>query len=291
MHLKYKPDLEQATFYWQAYWRGEIIDRPCVFVTAPRRLQDEHRHPSYMVGFRDGLAYRDAVSCYDDWPSATYFGGEAIPSVDISFGPDQFSGFLDAEIIVDQDQRTSWVRPFVTEWERVHLEIDESEGSLWSQMLEYLRVAAYHSREKFLINMLDIHSDLDCLGAIRGAQRLCFDMVDRPQEIERMMCQVRPLFAQVYEGVYEAGDMARRGTIGWAPFYCEGRFATIQCDYMCLISPEQARRFAIPALEEEAAYLDHCVYHLDGPAMLPHLEDILGISDIDVIQWGELPPK
>ena len=76
-----------------------------------------------------------------------------------------------------------------------------------------------------------------------------------------------------------------RGSVGWAPFWSEGKFATIQCDILALLSPEISRRYVIPALEEEASFLDHCVYHLDGPGCLPHLDDILAIKDIDVIQW------
>jgi succinate dehydrogenase flavin-adding protein (antitoxin of CptAB toxin-antitoxin module) len=32
-------------------------------------------------------------------------------------------------------------------------------------------------------------------------------------------------------------------------------------------------------------FLDHCVYHYDGKGALGHLDDILAIPDIDVIQW------
>ena len=114
---------------------------------------------------------------------------------------------------------------------------------------------------------------------------MCIDLVEQPEVIEKAMKSVRSLYAPIYEGIYKAGNMAKWGTIGWAPFYCEGKFATIQCDEICLISPEMARRFVIPALEEEADYLDHSVYHYDGPDALVHLDDILSIPGIDVIQW------
>jgi len=41
----------------------------------------------------------------------------------------------------------------------------------------------------------------------------------------------------------------------------------------------------LPALEEEAGYLGHCVYHLDGPECLVHLPDICSIKGLDCIQW------
>jgi len=41
----------------------------------------------------------------------------------------------------------------------------------------------------------------------------------------------------------------------------------------------------LPGVEEEAAYLDRCMYHLDGPGALRHLDDVLSVKDIDVLQW------
>ncbi len=45
------------------------------------------------------------------------------------------------------------------------------------------------------------------------------------------------------------------------------------------------RTFAIPAIEYEVNHLKHCVYHYDGKEALGHLDDILAIKGIDVIQW------
>ncbi len=282
--LKYKPDFDQARVYWRAFWQREIIDRPCVAVTAPRVPGSERPHVPYMAGFRDGWSHEDALRAYEAWAATTHFGGEAMPYYELSFGPDQFSGFLGAELVMAEDRQTSWARPFVTDWRTANIQFD-AHNPLWREMLSFLRAGARYSEGKFLLSMLDLHSNLDCLGAIRGAERLCLDIIERPDEVEAALHTVRGLYVPIYEGLFAAGDMGRRGSIGWAPFYCEGKFATIQCDYICLISPEQARRFALPALEDEASYLDHCVYHLDGPGALVHLDAILAIPGIDVIQW------
>ena len=45
------------------------------------------------------------------------------------------------------------------------------------------------------------------------------------------------------------------------------------------------RKFVLPALQYEAYYLDQAVFHLDGPDALKHLDDILVIDGIGVIQW------
>jgi hypothetical protein len=283
MELQYKPDFERARTYWRAFWEGEIIDRPCVAVTAPLPGRPRQSFP-YMTGFRDGHTPEEAAAIFERAAAGTYFGGEAIPFMELSFGPDQMAGFLGAEIHMAEDRATSWAVPCVEDLAQAPLDLKD-DNPTWHAMLDFYRRAAVYADGKFLLGMLDLHSNLDLVGALRGMQRLCVDMVDRPDEVLDAITRARRLYAPIYDQLYAAGDMARRGSIGWTPFYCEGKFATIQCDYICLISPRQARKFAIPALEEESAFLDHCVYHYDGPAALVHLDSILAIPGIDVIQW------
>ena len=141
-------------------------------------------------------------------------------------------------------------------------------------------------RDAYLVGVSDLHGNADALSALRGPQRFCMDFHDHPEDIREAMLQVRELYQPVYEGLYEAGNMGGdRGSTGWAPFWCRGKFATIQCDFLALVGPEMARKYILPALEEEAEFLDHCVYHLDGPGCLPHLDDLLSIKAINVIQW------
>ena len=45
------------------------------------------------------------------------------------------------------------------------------------------------------------------------------------------------------------------------------------------------RKFILPAIEEEANFLDHSIFHLDGVGALVHLDDLLNIDAIDGIQW------
>lgn len=288
--LKYKPDFKQVKKYWEAFWNKEIIDRPIIAITAPKNDKGKKEKLPYMAG-SDGN-YQKALEMFEEWTNSTYFGAEAIPFIDISFGPDQFSAFLGAELIMADDNSTSWVKPFVTDWKTTKIELNENNIS-WSRMLEFIRCAAKYSEGKFLIGVLDFHSNMDCMSAMRGPENLCIDIIDCADEVERILKEVRSLYAPIYNALYEAGDMKERGTIGWMPYYCEGKFATIQCDFICMISPEHARRFVIPALFEEASFLDHSVFHLDGVNALIHLDDILSIPKIDAIQWvpGEGKPR
>ena len=282
LRLKYKPDLDLTKKYWGAFWNREIIDRPCIAVIAPKDKTRQKEKPPYMAGSNG--QYEKPLKMFDEWADSTYFGGEAIPFFDISFGTDQFSAFLGAELKMAKNRRTSWAKPFVTDWKTADIELKE-DNSTWEKMLEYMRFAAEFSKEKFLLTMMDFHSNMDCLAAIRGPQNLCLDIIDCPDEVERAMKKVNAIYESIYEGIYEAGNMKQCGTIGWLPYYCEGKFAVMECDFICMVSPEHACRFVIPALIKEASFLDHSIYHYDGVGALPHLDNILAIHEIDGIQW------
>ncbi len=282
MELKYKLDFDRTRTYWEAFWNHEIIDRPVVCVTSPLNEKSPKPAMPYMSGFEGD--YLKALTEFDEWASTHYFGGEAIPFCDLSFGPDQFTAFLGAGLEMAETRVTSWIKPFVTDWEKVSIQLDTRPGSRWNQMLEFLQVGAQFSQGKFLLGMLDLHSNMDCLNAMRGPENLCMDLISHGEQVERVLNEVRSFYPPIYESLYQAGQM-ERGTIGWSPIYCANKSAVIQCDFICLISPKHARRFVLPAIAEEASFLDHCIYHYDGPNALVHLDDILAIPEIDVIQW------
>lgn len=283
MELKYKPDFPEAKKYWEAYWNKEIIDRPCVYITAPKDPAKPVSRPPYMSGIKGN--YNEALTQFEHWAETTHFLGEAIPSFDISYGPDEFAAFVGAELHLAAEENTSWVTPFITDWNNAEINLNENPSSVWRRMQDYLKFAADFSENKFIINTVDFHTNLDLLSAIRGPQNLCMDLLDCPDEVELALMKARKLFPIVYNKLYDIGKMKERGTTSWLPFYCKDKFAVIECDFVCMISPSDSRRFLIPALTEEAEFLDHSIFHLDGMNALVHLDDILPIKAIDGIQW------
>jgi len=286
MELEYKPDFEEARKRWDAFWEGEVLGRPSLWITAPKEGVEPAPPPRQLDGLRMGV--REVAEIYDACAASQVYMAEAIPYWRPGFGPDTFAGLLGSELVDSDDSGdTNWAEPFVDDWaEAMPLGIDE-EGALWQRLMDLVRAFAEVGKGKWLVGQMDIHSNVDGLSAIRNPQRLCMDLAERPETIDRAMEQVRPLFAKVYDAVFETGNMETYGSVGWAPFYSRGKYCTLQCDFVCMISPAMSRRFVIPALEEETAHVDHSVYHYDGPDALVHLDDIAGLPDLDVIQWTQ----
>jgi hypothetical protein len=282
MELRYKPNLADAIEHWRAFWNQDLIKRPCCAVTAPKDGVEQVSAPQGQIppdsDFARHLDQAEAnLAC-------TCHAGEAMPLFQPSFGPDMAAAFVGAPLDWSPDSAdTSWSKPFVERWEDVlPLRLG---GDAWDRFVELCRLAGERGRGQFVVGMLDFHSNFDWLAAIRDPARLCMDLLDRPDLVRRAMASVRALYPIVYNTLYEAAGMAATGTGGWLPYWCEGRYVTTQCDFCCLLSPDQFRAFALPALEEECDFVDRSVYHYDGAACLQHFDAITGIRSLDGIQW------
>ena len=286
--MHYKPDFESTKPYFEAFWQHELIDRPPVHLTcfkegaapAAPLFSSVECYEACMSG--DITAYADNFEQYAD---AVDYLAEAIPYMMASIGPDVFAAFFGAPLKAVKGHITTWAEPIVDDFETFQPVLDTSPDSTFGRVQTMLKALQQRAEGKYLIGIQDLHSNMDALSALRGPQDLCIDLYDCPEEIHRVHQVIRDAYPQIYEMSYQTANGSALGCIGWAPTYCQGKFAVIQCDFSALISPDFVREFAIPALREEAAYLDHCVYHYDGKDALGHLDDILAIEDIDCIQW------
>ncbi|MBM4079619.1 MAG: hypothetical protein FJ278_07960 [Planctomycetes bacterium] len=281
--LAFKPDIEDAAKRWDAFYAGEIIDRPVVCVTAPRpgvKLPPVTRR--YYDKVHSGID--DILSRALERAEGTFFGGEAVPTFNPSFGPDEISVFCGAEFAWSQDSPdTNWSVPFVEDWAKALPLRLHDEHPLWQRMLKLYRRAAERLAGKMVISSLDLHTNMDLLSGIRGPQRLCMDLLDCPEMIDRAMADARAIFPQIWRTTAEAGRMDELG-------YCHGIYsmegaAYLQCDFSCMMSPAMFRRWVLPALEEEAQIVKHVVYHWDGPGALVHTNDLLASRGLHSLSY------
>ncbi|MHB1456070.1 MAG: hypothetical protein ACYC0V_04050 [Armatimonadota bacterium] len=280
--LAYKLDAAEAQERMRAFWAGEMIDRPCVSILTPKKGVAA---PYITHISAPDLRLEEGIARFDEWASCVYFGGELMPTFRPDFGPDQFAAFIGAYMQITEDGLTSWIEPFVEDWSTLKPFTIHPDNIWWRAVLEITALAAEMGDGKFIIRTLDMHTNMDCLSAIRGAGRLCTDMIDYPDELLKALEWVDGLFNPVYDAVFAAGRMKTRGSTSWADMWSDGRTETIQCDFCFMIGPEHFRKFVLPSLEYELSCLDTAIYHLDGPGEVRHLDDLLAIADLDCIQW------
>jgi hypothetical protein len=280
--LSLKPDLADAARRWEAYYQGEIIDRPVVYVTAPRTPGQPGRMPWYhelVFDPIDAVIDRGLASA-----GATYWGGEAVPYMMISFGPDEIAAFSGAEFRWSPDSPdTNWSTPLVQDWERDLPVFLHHDNRLWQRMLALYRRAAQKLDGKMLLSPPDLHSNMDLLSALRGPERLCMDLIETPELIDRAMADSRRAFRELWPAIVAAGQMDEHGYSNY--FYSMEGCAVLQCDFSCMISPPMFRRWVLPALEEEAALVSHVLYHWDGPNALIHEKDLVASKGLHTFSY------
>ncbi len=59
----------------------------------------------------------------------------------------------------------------------------------------------------------------------------------------------------------------------------------VQCDFAALISPRRMEEFCLPDIRALCRRLDTSILHLDGHDAVRHLDALLGIPELDAIQW------
>jgi len=280
--LEFKPDIEETAKRWDAFYAGEIIDRPLICVNAPREGFKAARGSNYherAFGDMDDIIERALISA-----QATYYGGESVPAFWLSFGPDEVAVFTGAELRWSKDSGdTNWSVPYVVDWEKsLPLKLQQ-DHPLWQRMIEFYRRAADRMAGKMLLCSLDLHTNMDLLAAIRGPQRLCMDLIEQPEMIDRAMKDSMDIFREVWYTIAKAGRMDEFGY--YHSCYSMEGSATLQCDFSCMISPEMSRRWVIPALEEEAEIVKHVVYHWDGPGALVHTDDLVATKGLHTLSY------
>lgn len=281
LKLEYKSDFSRAQKYWDAFWNREIIDRPCTIIYAKKDLK------YYAMSFQPVEDdFNLTLSAAKKFMESIEFLGEAIPGFRPGFGPDQMAAFLGMPLTINPESRdTSWTEKIVSDWKDfMPLQLDEK-NPVWRRMLEFHKASEEFCKGKCQLFNIDLHSNIDCLEAMRGSERLLFDLIDKPEIVDELMKQVRPVYKKIYNELWKFGDKAKIGSNSGMHLYSRGKTDYIQADFISLLTPEMFRRFALPAIEEEAAFLDDAAFHLDGPGALPFLDDILAVEKIKFVQW------
>jgi hypothetical protein len=219
--------------------------------------------------------------------SRSIFPLDVLPTATTDLGPGSLALFLGSPPGFAED--TVWFHPvFEADPEpeqRPPLRFDPAHP-WWRATEDILRRCTALARGKYLVGCPDLIENMDVLSSLRGAQTLLFDLVERPGWVEQKIWEINEVWFAAYQRIYdliklEDGSSAFGAFYLWGP----GKVAKVQCDASAMFSPKMYRRFVVPALTAQCAWLDHSLYHLDGTQAMVHLDTLLGIEPLDAIEY------
>jgi len=286
MDLEYKADFDECRERMCAFWAGKELDRPVIWVTAPRKnpLPGPPAPPPPTDPFARWTDQDYRLRSADAAMRATFYGAEAVPNFDPQLGPGSLAIHLGSRPVFMPD--TIWYKPCFNDLTTAPDLVYRADEQWWVWTLELVRKAREMGEGKFTMAFPDLIENLDTLASLRGSLELLTDLVDAPNTVHRYQGQILELYMRYYDELATLMGIPTWGSIfvsfpGWGP----GRTCKLQCDMSAMISPDMFREFVQPYLAQQCRRVDHAFYHLDGPDAICHLPALLQIPELHGIQW------
>jgi hypothetical protein len=287
--MKYIDDWDKTKERFVAFWAGECIDRCSVAVTAPLRgKEDEYNRLKALPRLYGWGDPQQLIAMNRRKFEVTRFAGEAFPGIWLNLGPSGHAGFF-KDAIWHMDSQTVWYDPSIADDEYERLVFD-AQSSLYTLTISMAEALAEESQGDYLVSMPDTAGNLDALAYLRGNDRLLVDMADGNPRIFSALEQLQGAWERITSEVHGIlkNNNDGGGMIQWLRVWAPGLLAQMQVDMSVMISPNMFNTFALPELIDQSNFLEYPLYHLDGAQQVRHLDTLLSLDRLKVIQWTSI---
>ncbi|MDH7568457.1 MAG: hypothetical protein QHJ73_02560 [Armatimonadota bacterium] len=283
--LLYHPGWEAARERLTRWWNGGDIGRAALQITVPRERPVEEIPPvprpeGWVTDYSTrSLPYR-VYQALRTAASQEYFGEAAPVGKPGDLAPNCLALYLGCRGV--EMPGTVWCEPCITDPFQARFEYDPN-NFYWRFSQEAHRRTAEVGRGKLLQQFPDFIEGLDTLAAMRGTEELLIDLIDRPEWVHASLRRITDLYFHYYDVIYDIIRDEVGGSVFWV--WAPGRITKLQCDFSAMISPAMFREFMLPVLNEMTERVSYSLYHWDGPGAICHLDALLSIPELDMIQW------
>jgi len=285
--MLYKEDWDKSKKRLEALWNNEIVDRCCIAVQGKKDMCFQYEEaPS---------SKEELVKYYMDpeWIlrrsikslENTYYAGDGYPCIWSNFGAAGHAKyFKGAKYKFERD--TVWIGGDYKDFAEDELVYDAT-SSILKQELETVKYLCEQGQGKFFVTMPDNCGILDGLAALHGSEDLAMDLFDYPDEIKLACDKIFETYKVTSDMFFDAirKNNDNGSTHGWMYTWSKGKHAQLQVDFSVMISPDMYREYALPELVKSCEWLDNAIYHLDGEQQVRHLDMILSVDRLNMIQW------
>ncbi len=266
-------------------FKRENHDRPSLNLSFPL---DPHKKinlpPTPPTLLEQWFNFEWRIECFEKRLENTGFLREGFPEFNCNLGPDILAACTGSDL--EFAPGTSWAKYRVKNWKETPPIRFQPDGYYWKAMARFLTLSATRGAGRWLTQSGDLHSNGDGLSALRGPQDLLMDLYDDPGEIHTRLAECHAVYEAMLQAHFDILHPLSGGyNSSWCSAAVKGRFATIQNDFCCMVGPELFDAFFKDYVNKESAFLDCCIYHLDGPGAVRHLDSICEAPRLDLIQW------
>ena len=136
------------------------------------------------------------------------------------------------------------------------------------------------------VSHTDLGGNLDILASFRDTQGLLFDVIDYPEEVDRLVRQVTRSLAALLRrtGCDHSPGLPRNELLDADLVDRQDLHAAVRF-FLYDLAARCSSALSCPTWRPAARISIHGFYHLDGKGEIPHLDLLLGIQRLRGIQW------
>lgn len=290
--MLYKEDWDKVRKRFEALWEREIIDRCCISVMAPKKSGFQVPSTSKTYDSPDDLEERrkywsdpdTILKKYITRFENTYHGGEALPEIFLNLGAAGNANYFGSKAVYGKT--SIWFDPIMETIDSEKVKF-EPNSELYVKGKEIAKYLCKEGKNKFFVSMPDNAVGIDVLSHLIGADNLLMELYDKPDEIKKAVKIIKDNWVHVSSEFYDIIRDCNYGgsCVGWLNTWAPNTHAQIQCDMSVMISKPMFDEFVMDELRCGSEELKYPLYHLDGQEQIRHLDSLLSIEKLKMIQW------
>lgn len=277
--LTFRPDFPAVARRWEAWWRFESRS-PMLLLTAPKRRD---------IRWGKGMDLLDQPAAWlamrRRQVEHTHYAGDSIPFIRVDIGPVATAAFLGAPLHLAEAEGTSWQDTVIEDWEHPPSFAFDPQNPVLRLVLAAAQAVADDGAGHFLLGFPDLAGSLDVLANMRGPDRLCMDLFDHREAIQRAALQVVDGWEGAFTALNRTALEAGTGVIQWLGCWSDVPHSVLTCDFNALIGHDDYAEVCLPSIREQAQRAGRCIVHLDGPAAARHAAALAREPDIQAVQF------
>ncbi len=197
--MYYKKDWEKAKERLLAFWQGEIVDRCCIGILAPRKNSKAERFPHLTNGPWLGGLEKFSDNDIDEikqwwldpeqnykrathWFENTYFGGEAAPAAYVNWGASAGCAFFGCSPVFGK--ASVWYKKVIENWDEWEWQFNEEINLYWKQIFNITEYLKDKCDKRYFIGVPEIGNSADNLSLMRGMDDLALDLILNKDEVK-----------------------------------------------------------------------------------------------------------
>lgn len=274
-----------------AFWNREDCERPLVLIHLPRpweteedrQLEEIKNSDLQRFGSEPEILLRRAKQII----RRTEYLGDALPVLSPPLGPLMLSAFLGAKVEIAPN--TVWFHsPYSDLADLKDISLDFSSNRWWKIVEEsVVRVA---NEPQAIPASWSIGSLGDNLACLVGAEKLMFDMMERPELVKAVLRRMLDITKECFGRLFKIALLTGNGTANWLGAWTPKKTGILENDFSIMLSTEMYQEFFAEEFKEMSALYDYRLFHVDGTRSQQHIDPFLAkIPGLHGCQLGSDP--